>query len=107
MNDYMTDDELLEFIADIEQNDMVKAPPHIKEDVLMVIGAKEKEADYKKFRGRVIIAVAAILLATLLMPIWTELSEQRMPKVDDKYLSAFYEIMNGHYISDLMNGREE
>lgn len=115
MNEYMNDEELLQFIADIEKNDIVKAPPMIAEMVFEKIDNKDRIIEYKKFRNRVIAAVACILVITVVVPEWIKFSPevtasyfpQNEKKVDLVDSKIFGGLGDTHYISEFMNGREE
>lgn len=105
--EYINDEELMKLISDIETNDMVVAPPSIKEEVLSKVDHNKKVIEYKKFRNKVILAVAAILLISIFMP-------KEFPGITSNNNDQFIvksEILkdfgNSHYISDLLNGREE
>jgi len=88
--EYLTDAELDSFIRDIEQQELVVAPPELKNQILERIEQKEclqpveqetkvlkvkqersmqeKLIEYKRFRFRVWTTVAAAVLAILLLP---------------------------------------
>lgn len=115
MKEYLSDEELLQFIADIEECDLVEAPPDIAEKVLDKIDKKDQIIEYRKFRNRVIAAVACILVLTVVVPEWIklrpEISAPALMKNEEKVDLAGSKIFGGlcdtHYISDFMNGREE
>ena len=51
---YLSDNELERLIADIEENDIVKAPPHFKQEIIERIDKRKQIIEYKRFRNRVI-----------------------------------------------------
>lgn len=125
MNEYLTDEELLKLISDIEENDLVQAPPQMAESVFKRIDKKNQILEYRRFRNRVILAVASILVLVTLAPVWEQLVPQSMSQspwgtenviennmdetTTDRVDSSrsFVEFVNGHYISDILNGSEE
>ena len=116
MNEYMSDEELLKIIADIENCDLVEAPPSIAEKVIETIDKKDKILEYKRFRNRVIAAVACILLVTISLPelgrIKQELTAavpiaQRMKRVDWTESKIFGGLCDTNYLSEFMSEREE
>lgn len=115
MKEYLSDAELLQFVADIEKCDLVEAPPGIAEKVLDKIDKKDQIIEYKKFRNRVIAAVACILVLTVVVPelikLRPEILSSELIKNEEKVDLAGTQIFGGlcdtHYISDFMNGREE
>ena len=54
---YLSDNELERLIADIEENDIVKAPPHFKQEIIERIDKRKQIIEYKRFRNRVIASV--------------------------------------------------
>ena len=125
MNEYLTDEELLKLISDIEENDLVQAPPQMAESVFKRIDKKNQILEYRRFRNRVILAVASILVLVTLAPVWEQIVPQSMSQspwgtenviennmdetATDRVDSnrSFVEFANGHYISDILNGSEE
>lgn len=108
MNKYMTDEELLQYISDIEECDLVEAPPHIVDKVLDKVDRKPQLIEYRRFRNKVIASVAAILVIASFAPEEVKLFSEKtyihfeMPNI--RYLSN---IGNSYYISDFLNEREE
>lgn len=115
MNEYLSDEELLQYIAGIEKCDLVDAPHGITEKVLDKIYKKDQIVEYRKFRNKVIAAVACILVLTVIVPEWIKfrsgISASELIKNEEKVDLAGSQIFGGlcdtHYISDFMNGREE
>lgn len=115
MRDYMNDEELMQFILDIENNELVDAPPTIAENVFEKIDKKNQIVEYKRFRNRVITAIACIWMLVVIIPAFVKLrpsgmttyyrqSEERIDLADSK---IFGRLCDTHYMSDLFNGREE
>lgn len=110
---YLSDDELSRLIADIEENDMVKAPPHFAQEIIDRIDKRKQIIEYKRFRNRVIASVAAIIVLSVVTPsikqmmpanISTVIAENNLDLRGQRLLSNFG---NTHYISDLLNRRED
>lgn len=103
MNKYMTDEELFKFISDIEECDLVNAPPEIEQKVFDTIDKKKQIIEYKRFRNRVIIAVAAAV-AIVSIP-YEKIIESAgyeyvsLSEYDEGIISS---LAGGHYISDLL-----
>lgn len=113
MKEYMTDIELLDFISDIENKDLVKAPPGLSEAVLERIDKRSQIIEYKRFRNKVIAGVAAILILVPVGPGLLRLIPENKP---DFIYNGFFKIQDteffddfgqSHYISDFLNGRED
>jgi len=111
---YMTDEELLNFISDIEENDLVAAPPQMDIKVLERLDRKNQIIEYRRFRNRVVVSVAAILVITSLVPVWARMTPNnvsfRLPRLEysHKYeISIFSDLGDSHYISDFFNRRED
>ena len=107
MNEYLTDEELLKLISDVEENDLVEAPPEIVEKVLEKIDKKKQIIEYKRFRNRVITSVAAIIILTTFSSNWFKISYAEINKLETTNNKIFTYFDNSHYISDLLNGKEE
>ncbi len=69
---YLSEKALLELIEQVENEEMLRAPAHLKENVLTQI-RKERRAGRKRqvfvYRAKVLIAMAAALAVLILMPI--------------------------------------
>lgn len=123
MNEYMTDDELSKLIADVEEHEIVKAPPGMFDAVLDKVAKRSKVTMYKRFRNRVIASVAAALVITATVPGWMKLiPETVFTKLGAIYNYENYEseayigknetylisnLGNNYYISNYLNGSEE
>ena len=123
MNEYMTDEELQKLISDIEENNLVKAPPEIETKVFNKIHRNKQIIEYRRFKNRVITAVAAILIITAFSPtlegfipevfLQTTYNKDVYTKLENNTLNEILgvkmlgDIANSRYISDLLNEREE
>lgn len=100
MNGYMTDEELLKLISDVEENDIVEAPPQLAEKVIEKVNKKNRVLEYRRFRNRVIASVAAILVVTISGPKW-------LAHIPEKEMFISYNYEPSYHISDFLNGRED
>lgn len=124
MKEYMTDDELLNLINDIEEHDIVQAPPRLSKEIIYKIEKKNKIIEYKRFRNRVITSVAAILIVTISAPCSTNYISENIENLShyenvlnykntkDKLMDTtqnqmFINFEESHYISDLLNRKED
>lgn len=68
---YLSEEALMELIEQVETQEMLRAPVHLKENVLTQI-RREKKAVRKRqifaYRAKVLIAMAAALTVLILMP---------------------------------------
>lgn len=68
---YLSEEALLELIGQVESEEMLRAPAHLKENVLTQI-RKERRAGRTRqifvYRAKVLIAMAAALTVLILMP---------------------------------------
>lgn len=104
MNDYMTDEELFKFISDIEECDLVNAPPEIEQKVFDKIDKKAQILEYKRFRNRVIIAVAAaVAIVSIPYEKIIDLSGYEYVRLSEYDEGIIDSLANRHYISDLLN----
>ncbi len=115
MNEYMNDEELMQFILDVEKNNLVDAPPEMTEKIFEKIDKRSQILEYRKFRNKVIAAVAAILIFTLVTPAWlmsgNEASspfwQQSHEVAELAEAKMFSGLKDMHYINKLMNRKEE
>lgn len=111
--EYLTDEELNSLIADVEQNDLVAAPPNILGSILEELpqnNASDKIVEFRRFRMRVIAAVAAVVAFVMIVPGIT----RNIPKAEDVKLIEFdINFLNKddwssrgttHYINDFIKG---
>ncbi|MBE5854687.1 MAG: hypothetical protein E7297_04895 [Lachnospiraceae bacterium] len=78
--EYLSDEELEKFIADVE-TDLVQAPPGLLDGIMAKVDAdsekakppmktkEEKIVEYRRFRKQVIVSMTASIAASLLLPI--------------------------------------
>lgn len=86
--EYLTDEELESLMQEIEQNELVSAPPDLQDQILEVLAqqakapaernARDKIIEYKRFRFRVMTTVAAAVLAVFLLPRLDSLQQQEI-----------------------------
>lgn len=108
MNKYMTDDELLQLISEIEDCNLVEAPPNIVDEVLDKVDRRSQLIEYRRFRNKVIASVAAILVIASFAPEGVRLfSEKTYTNFEMLNTNLISNIGNSHYISDFFNEREE
>lgn len=69
-NEYLSDEELSMLISDVEQADMVTAPPDMKEHILFSISenASNRKKEFRGYCFRVWTSVAAAVLMIFLLP---------------------------------------
>ena len=68
---YLSDEELYELIGRVEEKEMLHAPAHLKENVLVQIRRKRRNAGKRQvfaYRVKVLVAMAAALAVLILMP---------------------------------------
>ena len=91
--EYLSDEELDRLVEEIELQEMMAAPPDLKEQILESIAqeegmvsarerkcSSEKIAEYKRFRFRVLTTVAAAVLMVFLLP------QTEIPQLQDIHL---------------------
>jgi len=120
--EYLSDEELNNLIMDVEQNDMVTAPPNIQGSILEELdelvrysvelpqkSQGDKVVEFRRYRLRVIAAVAAVVAFVMIVPGFT----RAIPKEDSANLidisitdrGWLKDIASSHYISDFINMR--
>ncbi|MBR2950732.1 MAG: hypothetical protein IKC46_12880 [Lachnospiraceae bacterium] len=75
--EYLTDTELENIICQIEENELVKAPPDLPEHLLKAL-EQEKIIEFRRYRFRVLTTAAAAILVVFLMPVF----ENKKPAAD-------------------------
>lgn len=68
---YLSEEALMELIEQVETQEMLRAPVHLKENVLTQIRRERKAAGKRRifaYRAKVLIAMAAALTVLILMP---------------------------------------
>ena len=88
--EYLTENELESLLRELEQNDLVPAPPDLMLDIMENIereaGKKqEKVIAYKRYRLQVLTTVAAAVLAVLLLPKISNLQQPKKDFIERKY----------------------
>lgn len=109
MNEYMTDEELLKLINDVESSDIVKAPPEMVDKVFNKIDKKNQLIEYKRFRNRVIASVAAIIVVTMFTfenPLFIK-ENMHIYSIETEDIQLSVNFRNSHYIRDFFNESEE
>ncbi len=86
--EYLSDEELESLMQEIEQNELVSAPPDLQDQILEVLAqeakapaersARDKIIEYKRFRFQVMTTVAAAVLAVFLLPRLESLQQQEI-----------------------------
>lgn len=102
-NDYMSDEDLLKFISEVEE-DLVAAPPEMKEKVFDRIDKKSQILEYKRFRNRVVAAVAAIVISVSFMPEIGDVITKNVPQTLT-VVQSNRSTSDTYYISNFLNGR--
>ena len=84
--EYLTDTELESLILEVEQNELVSAPPNLQDQILEVLDqeakaleeqkARDKIIEFKRYRFRVMTTVAAAVLIVFLLPRLESLQQQ-------------------------------
>lgn len=112
--EYLTDEELSALIEDVEQHDMVTAPPALRGAIVDAIESLEKKHDkvveFRRFRARVIAAVAAIVIFVMIMPELSGVIPERETNIKENTHVEYQEKENfnlseSHVISSLINRR--
>lgn len=68
---YLSDEALDKLIAQVEKEEMLHAPKHLKDDIMAQIGHKKRNAKNRQlfvYRAKVLVAMAAALTILILMP---------------------------------------
>ena len=88
-NDYLSDEELLKLIADVEQSSMISAPGYLKSDILSKVEAIEKSSvtakkktktiDFVTYRLKIAVAMAAAIGIFCVLP-------YKMPSQTDRII---------------------
>lgn len=88
----MSDEELLQFIADVEENDMVEAPSYLKEQIIFESQnwqRKNARKQYRAFEFKVCLATAAAIAVIFLIPTEIRMAEpvkKPIPMTKEEYL---------------------
>ncbi|MBR5247441.1 MAG: hypothetical protein IKV27_00620 [Lachnospiraceae bacterium] len=76
--EYLTDAELDDLIRMVEQEEILSAPPDLKEQILGALG-EENIIAFRRYRFRVLTTVAAAVLVIFLLPKFESL-QQHIPQ---------------------------
>ena len=103
--EYLTDTELESLILEVEQNELVSAPPNLQDQILEVLDqeakaleeqkARDKIIEFKRYRFRVMTTVAAAVLAVFLLPRLEGLQLQQTESTQP--LTKHEMVMKGRY----------
>ncbi len=95
---YLSEEELENLILDIEENDLVSAPPELLNQVLNVIESSEQYIknpialevqrkriiEFRKYCFQVITSVAAAIVVVFLFPTSTQIQKSELPSIPSK-----------------------
>lgn len=103
--EYITDEELESLIREMEQSELVTAPPDLQNQILEVLEremrtpeerkARDKVIEFKRYRFRVMTTVAAAVLVVFLLPRLENLQPQKTESVKPFMKNEF--IIQGRY----------
>ena len=103
--EYLTDTELESLILEVEQNELVSAPPNLQDQILEVLDqeakaleeqkVRDKIIEFKRYRFRVMTTVAAAVLAVFLLPRLEGLQLQQTESTQP--LTKHEMVMKGRY----------
>lgn len=68
---YLSDEALDKLIAQVEKEEMLHAPKHLKDDIMAQIGHRKRNVKNRQlfvYRAKVLVAMAAALTILILMP---------------------------------------
>lgn len=123
---YLTDEELELMIADVEQNDLVMAPPDLLEGILERINETEPHTEtddgklvksvsnireFRRYCFRVCASVAATIAFIFVLPAmsdnWaTNLPEQDEYVMEQKYATKEDALIDRNYLSQKFEGNK-
>ncbi len=66
--EYLSDLELEQLIRDVEQNELVGAPPDLAEQILHRVRMPNKKREFRRYCIRVMTSVAAAIAVVFLLP---------------------------------------
>ena len=95
---YLSDEELEAFITDIEEHDLVSAPPELLNQILHTIELSEscikpitsfemqrkKTIEFRKYCLQVITSVAAAIVLVFLFPMSIQMQKLELPSIPSK-----------------------
>lgn len=103
--EYLTDTELENLIQMVEQKELLPAPPDLKEQILGTLG-EENIIAFKRYRFRVLTAVAAAVLVIFLLPGY-ESSQQHRPREEvrqSRYATKEEALSDSSILNTLLGG---
>ena len=93
--EYLTEKDLESLVLELEQGELVSAPPDMLDDILdrleqetperQMRKRQEKIVAYKRYRFQVLTTVAAAVLAVVFLPKLADLQQQKKDFVEHKY----------------------
>ena len=112
--EYLTDAEMESMILELEQKDIVPAPPDLKDRIMEVLeketttlkeqkeqSSQEKIIEYKRYRFRVLTTVAAAVLVVLLLPKFEGLKQEEIdfitPLQKQEYIQKQEHVIQNRY----------
>lgn len=101
--EYMNDEELLQFIAEIEEHEMVSAPSYLKENILSKANKMQKRAvkrQYRAFQLKVCLATAAAIAVIFFIPSELQIASHQ-DKAEPISKEEYFEKKNLSFSSDL------
>ena len=95
---YLSDEELEAFITDIEEHDLISAPPELLSQILHTIELSEscikpltsfelqrkKTIEFRKYCLQVITSVAAAIVLVFLFPMSIQMQKSELPSIPSK-----------------------
>jgi len=88
---YISDTELEQLILQVEQEELVAAPPDLMENILVAVG-KTKKKEFSSYCFRVITSVAAAIALVFLLPELTGQLEQ-YPFTHEQEVPSYEEVV--------------
>ena len=93
--EYLAEKDLERLVLELEQGELVSAPPDMLDDILdrleqetperQMRKRQEKIVAYKRYRFQVLTTVAAAVLAVVFLPKLADLQQQKKDFVEHKY----------------------
>lgn len=112
---YLSDEELTALIMDVEQNDLVAAPPSLRGQIVDTIDTLEKKksqiVEFKRFKAKIIASVAVVILFVLVGPEVKnripESAQISIPKINFERTDRRerFNLGDSHFISNMLIGR--
>lgn len=92
-NGYLSDEQLKQLILQVETEDLIFAPPDLKENILNAVQTKNKDSkkEYRQYCFRVLFSAAAAITLVFLFPkiktlsVLEEVKEWKMQKDYEAY----------------------